>query len=295
MKNKVYIFIFFIIFTNYSCDDFFDSVTDVDIDPHESVISVYSLAGNFAEVIEVCPGASAGFIGNEEPIHLTDADIVLKKNDVIISSDFIIAQPEGCLLDFIMLNDFGANYELEVSHPNYDKTTRAVQTMPFPPIVDNANYQELNIYDPLRETDYHSLKINFTDESNTEDYYFIHGYIQNKCCPEDFFSVWTWSNDARLLETVSSQGLIFNDKGIVGQNYELDLSLDATYIDLDVHNLYVRFSKITKDQFLYMRSKKAYQDSDGNPFAEPVTVHSNIENGLGIFGLEAVNMYLVQE
>lgn len=38
-----------------------------------------------------------------------------------------------------------------------------------------------------------------------------------------------------------------------------------------------------EDGYRYLTSRYAARQADGNPFAEPVTVHENIEGGVGIF------------
>ncbi len=42
---------------------------------------------------------------------------------------------------------------------------------------------------------------------------------------------------------------------------------------------------ITREYYLFLKSFDAYLATEDNPFAEPVEVFSNVENGFGIFGL----------
>lgn len=46
---------------------------------------------------------------------------------------------------------------------------------------------------------------------------------------------------------------------------------------------YVRVYRITENYFRYLKSLGAYESSDGNPFAEPVNVYTNVRNGRGLF------------
>jgi hypothetical protein len=43
-------------------------------------------------------------------------------------------------------------------------------------------------------------------------------------------------------------------------------------------------SKITKDTYNFYQSQRRYMDADGNPFAEPAPLPSNIKPGYGLFG-----------
>jgi len=44
----------------------------------------------------------------------------------------------------------------------------------------------------------------------------------------------------------------------------------------------VCFSKIDENLFNYAKSKGKNYDADGNPFVEPVSIYTNISQGLGL-------------
>ena len=44
----------------------------------------------------------------------------------------------------------------------------------------------------------------------------------------------------------------------------------------------IRVDHIDPSYYFYSVSKQKYYQADGNPFAEPVQVYNNIENGFGI-------------
>lgn len=46
----------------------------------------------------------------------------------------------------------------------------------------------------------------------------------------------------------------------------------------------VSLLSLTESTYKYLKSIETYRNVDGNPFAEPVQVYTNIENGFGIFG-----------
>ena len=47
----------------------------------------------------------------------------------------------------------------------------------------------------------------------------------------------------------------------------------------------------SKDLYLYETTRSLNQDAQGNPFAEPVLVHSNMEGGYGVFTLHNSTVY----
>jgi hypothetical protein len=48
-------------------------------------------------------------------------------------------------------------------------------------------------------------------------------------------------------------------------------------------NLYAYLAVTDRHYYLYHHSVIKHQEVDGNPFAEPVLIYSNIEGGLGVF------------
>lgn len=51
---------------------------------------------------------------------------------------------------------------------------------------------------------------------------------------------------------------------------------------------YVKLFRITEDEFKYLKSRGVYSFSADNPFAEPVNVHTNVQNGYGIFSVSTM-------
>jgi len=55
----------------------------------------------------------------------------------------------------------------------------------------------------------------------------------------------------------------------------------------------LRFSQIDYESYLFWRSADYQNNSGGNPFAEPINLQSNINNGYGIFYGQAAIYYKV--
>ncbi|MBQ5424737.1 MAG: DUF4249 family protein, partial [Bacteroidales bacterium] len=50
------------------------------------------------------------------------------------------------------------------------------------------------------------------------------------------------------------------------------------------YSVVVHLRAISKDYYQYQKSFDLYVENDGNPFAEPTLVKTNVKNGLGILG-----------
>lgn len=68
-----------------------------------------------------------------------------------------------------------------------------------------------------------------------------------------------------------------------GEEPEPDIE-DSPYYREFEYKLIVHVATISKDYYQYMKSFDLYNENDGNPFAEPTLVKTNVKNGLGILG-----------
>lgn len=99
-------------------------------------------------------------------------------------------------------------------------------------------------------------------------------------------------NENDIFGYTENQFMVFDDELIDGKSYTLQVvlkkycdedileSMDTTsgeYIFCDVG-----LRTITQDLYLYYRSLDAFYWNDGSPFAEPVQIFSNVDNGVGI-------------
>jgi len=79
-------------------------------------------------------------------------------------------------------------------------------------------------------------------------------------------------------------GAAFRDDAFDGQNQRIRIDLDNHGLGSDfLDNLHILLISATEEHFLYHVSYKAHVDTDGDPFAQPVQIYSNVDNGLGIF------------
>lgn len=65
------------------------------------------------------------------------------------------------------------------------------------------------------------------------------------------------------------------------------LRLHLPLVDSTIYKLDIEVRNITADNFKYYKSLIAYYSANNNPFAEPVVLFSNVQNGRGLFSLYA--------
>ena len=68
-------------------------------------------------------------------------------------------------------------------------------------------------------------------------------------------------------------------------------SLEGHSVNVFPDTVLVRLSQIDYESYLFWRSADFQSSSNGNPFAEPINLQSNIENGFGVFCGQAAVYY----
>lgn len=88
-------------------------------------------------------------------------------------------------------------------------------------------------------------------------------------------------------ELVQDDEFIFDDHSFDGRSHDFKLKVlgDNFYPEGRLQSLKISFrlKSLSEEQYLYTKSKQSQDKNEGNPFAEPVPVFSNVKNGFGIF------------
>ena len=106
-------------------------------------------------------------------------------------------------------------------------------------------------------------------------------------------AIWSMEGDERFFDGAVGGNLIWSDKYTDGNEVTVRFRYYTGYEYIegkarDTERIHFLFSlqSINKDYYTYLKSVDVYWETGGgeNPFAEPVVIHSNVENGYGIFG-----------
>ena len=200
------------------------------------------------------------------------------------------------------------NYILEVNHPNYANIT-ASDSLPSPIIINSVDTS--TIIDPINGNRL-QISMNFDDPENTQNYYLIETYSVNeylviKNSDTTEYELDTTKQFMVLTDEVFQNGGspwreqgLFNDLLFNGQNKTLELEIpndswsgsedgyDWSYQTLTLR-LYLH--NITLSYYYYRTSLELFQNASGNPFAQPVQVFSNVENGFGVFAGSQISFF----
>ncbi|MEM9929740.1 MAG: DUF4249 family protein, partial [Bacteroidota bacterium] len=167
----------------------------------------------------------------------------------------------------------------------------AIQQMPGTPIFTVVDY------DPQGAIDAEGFRVDeivldLVDDSATEDYYGFRVVAPQLICSYDPVrdtvtcdTSFVFANDLYLdspdplLTMGEGYGLVVSDQPFNGTTFRIRLQVD-NYQELPV---YLEVFNLTEDAYRYAVSRQAYNDAGDNPFAEPVSIHNNIEGGYGFF------------
>ncbi|RMH34549.1 MAG: DUF4249 family protein [Gammaproteobacteria bacterium] len=193
---------------------------------------------------------------------------------------------KSCLLDFPVPST-PDTYELIVEMEDYGRL-RAVQQMPRCVPLDTLIVQSLES-DSISSFFSGVIEIRFTDPVGEANFYEI--TVKDSCKSLVPGDVGVVSLDHKGLVGASTR-VILSDDDWDGQQVSLLLGfeerLGSNYSGCD---LWLEFISITEDRYRYMKTLTLAYESYNNPFAEPVLIHYNIENGLGLFSAECPFIY----
>ena len=199
-------------------------------------------------------------------------------------------------------------YALQVTHPNYVNIT-SMDSLPLPIVINSVDTS--TIVDPING-DRLQITMNFEDPESSQNFYLIETYSINeylvmKNSDTSEYELDTAKQYMVLTDEVFQNGGspwreqgLFNDLLFNGQNKALELEIpyenlsgneagyNWSYKTLGVR---VYLHNISRSYYYFRTSLELYQSASGNPFAQPVQVYSNIENGFGVFAGSQISYF----
>ena len=110
-------------------------------------------------------------------------------------------------------------------------------------------------------------------------------YLSDEIISSGNYTMKFSAHDYRDIYGVFYEIEYYNDNGNEGENITEDPEIeDLPFYREFEYRLIVHVKSINKDYYQYQKSYDLYVENDGNPFAEPTLVKTNIKNGLGILG-----------
>ncbi|TKG91999.1 DUF4249 domain-containing protein [Puteibacter caeruleilacunae] len=188
-----------------------------------------------------------------------------------------------------------ATYKIKVTDEKHHAS--ATTTIPVPVQLLKISYEHKGEKQGSKQTE---VTMSFKDPGDQNNYYRISVEATGDDAEEKNELLVIYTNDVVLKATYGEDDVfsnppsnsyqIFRDKLINGKTYDLKFTLH----DLSVLSEYnasgetisksykVNLHSITREYYLYLKSKELSQWSSDDPFSEPVPIFSNVSGGGGI-------------
>ncbi len=298
MKNILYTTIA-ILFIFSSCE----KKLDIDLPESEKKIVVNGIV-NPDSLMTVRVSKSLNVLDNGEVQYLSDASVKLYKDDVFVES---LNNMDSGYFKTTVVPEINSNYNLTVDYAGLNSVNASINLQEPVQIIsiDTITEVQINNYgDGFIETSFIThFNIKISDDASKANYYFLSlsalipiydivgedliivGYEEGNMYFESDDPVFR-NSDSFTLDNM--YGFVFSDEMFNGIEYTLDIDHYLNKLDDQGLNeygtmYYVKLLTVTKDVYNYVTSYNLNQYTQYDPFAQPVQILTNVENGLGLF------------
>lgn len=142
---------------------------------------------------------------------------------------------------------------------------------------------KLKIDDPADEQNYYRL-VGFNDYGQT--YFELDDPVFGEGTEQSIFDIGSY-NQYGVFSDELFNGLVKEINFSVWKNSSIvydEYKERYPYFQYDNQKYYVNLEQISKEMYLYLKTKTEAVSSINNPFSEPVQIYTNIRGGIGILG-----------
>ncbi len=311
MKNLIFVFSTFLALVGIqSCDSSsFEQVVTIDIPAHTSKLALSSSLHNIDTVLRVFTGQSVSILDVTTSQIASGAQVQLLKNGTSLGT--FLPQGDGwqtLKIPAPLGEDRAAVYTLKATANGFTEV-KSTQIMPVLVPIKTAKL----VIDTTQEMGHgggggpdggggkrieDKITLDFQDPAGSVEYYAVNVFLV-VTNPDGTFAV----QDVRHIRTQDpiaeevGNEILLAGTSFDGKPYSLNCTTRIRKQDIPIGSsakFYVVLESITKDEYFYKKAVASYEQARENPFAEPVIVRTNIENGYGFFGLRAVSKFEFQ-
>jgi hypothetical protein len=189
----------------------------------------------------------------------------------------------------------GKTYTIRATAPGF-QTIEATTRLPMPSRIVEASLEDRErvnngYFNGIEGT----LKVVFQDNPDEQNYYQVLAYpLDSAQARMSYYSIYPRRDRTGPELGMQEQlwlGTLFSDELYNSGQITLNNRVSVTTSEMEwngkirnTHYLEVQVQQLTKDEYLFYKTLRSQRDNDGNPFAEYVQVHRNVQNGYGVLG-----------
>lgn len=245
-------------------------------------------------------------------------------SDFIITNATVALYKDGSLAETIhydpVLQEYksntiaepGKSYTVKVSATGYNA---AEATAGVPSVIPITGIQHFsNVRTDMDGQSLDEVRIKFTDPATAGDFYIIrvvqgmdfdttgHSYQSSTCINSTDPSIENVSNEDIGINTcLSSNNIFIRDDLFNGQIKELSLYIPSGFISPfstepggPMIYSHIELYHVSEAYFRYLKTYQFASENNGNPFAEPANIYTNVKNGYGNFSIVSYDSKEIQ-
>ncbi|MCH1534016.1 MAG: DUF4249 domain-containing protein [Schleiferiaceae bacterium] len=277
-----------------SCDNLVNGVVrDIDLPPHESQLAASLFLDSRDSNISAIVASSKGIYDTGQSKSVFDAECVLNVGPTTYNWSTMDQYERYTEL---LTDRFGTPTDtlvFTVNHPDFSSVS-GTQVFPSAPQVSlELNYGATQLYGEISD----ELIVTLKDLPGVNQHYIVsidvhfRTALSGQDTSEYYNLYWEteYPNSTRLWSQESA--LLLSEDGL---DREIKFSAATGINPIDfamLHEYRVRVSALSEEMYLFYKSYSAYENANGNPFAEPVVLYSNMSNNMGCFGVSTTKRF----
>jgi len=281
---------------------------DADHKPLIVINSLFSPGGELnVHVSESCHIKDQNCVNN----HINDADVVLKNETGVVLGDLSFS--ENGLYVYSGEITPNSKYKIEVSHADYEPKVATAENLV--PKMFDCKFLGQN-EGQISGTQNWIFDVEIEDDPNVENFYLLEGTIEpingnsdddgsgNEINGYDFPRYAHYTNDVNAENNEISAGfdivifplrsIFLKDENFNGQTYQTSFGVNYLEVyqgEFEDYRAHLSIKSVSREMYEYYKSLELLRLGNGNIFAEPELIYTNVSGGLGIFSSYTENTF----
>ena len=277
-----------------SCDNLVNGVVrDIDLPPHESQLAASLFLDSRDSNISAIVSSSKGIYDTGQSKSVFNAQCVLNVGTTTYNWSTMDQYERYTEL---LPDRFGAPTDslvFTVNHPDFTSVS-ATQVFPSAPQVSlELNYGATQLYGEISD----ELVITLKDIPGVNQHYIVSIDVHFRTAlsgqdTSEYYNLY-WETEYPNSTPLWGQesALLLSEDGL-DRNIKFSAATGINPIDFAMlHEYRVKVSALSEEMYLFYKSYSAYENANGNPFAEPVVLYSNMSNNMGCFGVSTTKRF----
>ena len=270
-----------------SCERWEEGIArDIDLPPHNPQIATSLFIDSMDSTLSATISKTGGLFDTTKTGVIKNAEVKLYQDSALLHdlNDFSIDQTYDKFLSE-QIGILEGELILEVNHPDFE-TVSATQSFPEKAVfTTEVDYGGTTYFDETSD----ALTIAFSDIPEENQHYLIniHAHYKSGITGQDtaeYFPLYLETTNQNATR-INEYGFLLSEEGI-DRNLAIRFATGINSINYLFQLEYrITVSTLSNELYKFYQSYSAFQNSQGNPFAEPVILYSNMSNDIGCFGV----------